>query len=279
MFLNLQNFILDKETYEDYKHSLEKYDNDGYDWDDDWDWDDDDWGGGGWDDDYDSGGGGFRILVETNYGTEGTANYIKKFFNYANNIDKSFKNVTENLYVGNYIGFKDYNSMNKFMDIDLHYLYLSPFPNVVSMIFCYFSIITLLVLNIISLCRCCHEDRPNEYFNKCRTLLKKLCIIIPYLIIFIGYFIYVIYSFCFIFIKSNLEDITKVNADEFIEDLMSEVKEQNGKKLFHLTVIILFSFSITSFLLAWILSQIFTCRYLKLVEIARGTDPIYRRSV
>ena len=71
----------------------------------------------------------------------------------------------------------------------------------------------------------------------------------------------------------------QVNADEFLEDLITEVKEQHNKKVFHITVIILFSFSITVFLLAWILSQIFTYRYLKLIGIARGTDPIYRRSV
>ena len=71
----------------------------------------------------------------------------------------------------------------------------------------------------------------------------------------------------------------QVNADEFLEDLINEVKEQHNKKVFHITVIILFSFSITIFLLAWILSQIFTYRYLKLIGIARGTDTIYRRSV
>ena len=71
----------------------------------------------------------------------------------------------------------------------------------------------------------------------------------------------------------------QVNADEFLEDLIKEVKEQHNKKIFHITVIILFSFSITVFLLAWILSQIFTCRYLKLIGIAQGADPIYRRSV
>ena len=169
--------------------------------------------------------------------------------------------------------------MNKFMDIDLHYLYFSPFPNYTSMVFCYFCIIFLIILIIFSLCRCSHKDRPNEYYNKCRTLRQKLCIIIPYLAIFIGYFIYIIYIFCFIYIKSKFDGIAQVNADEFIEDLINEVKEQHGKKVFHITVIILFSFSLIAFLLAWILSQIFTYRYLKLIGISRGTDPIYRRSV
>ena len=212
-------------------------------------------------------------------GGKDTTKYIKGCFDSLINIDKSFKNVTENLYVGNYIGFKDYNSMNKFINIDLRYLYFSPFPNLTSMIFCYFCIIFLVILIIFSLCRFFHKDRPNEYYNKCRTLRQKLCIIIPYLQIFIGYFIYIIYSFCFIYIKSKFEEIMQVNADEFLEDLITEVKEQHNKKIFHITVIILFSFSITVFLLAWILSQIFTYRYLKLIGIARGTDPIYRRNV
>ena len=283
-YISEENFIFDEDIFKSktfyYGYSSDDDDDDDR---DGWDWDDDDdWGGGGggWDWDDDSGGGGFRILEEEEeekYGNSIVTSYIYSKFNEEKNLDKSLKNVSENLYIGNYLGFSDYNSMSTFMDINLHYLYFSRFPNYVSMVFCYICIIFLIILIICSLCRFFHEDKPNEGYNKCRNLIKKLCIIIPYLIFFIGYFIYIIYSYCFIYINSNFDDIAKVNADEFLEDLMTEVKERHDKKEFHLAVISLFSFSVIAFLLAWTLSQIFTNRYLKLVRIAQQTDQIYRR--
>ena len=49
-----------------------------------------------------------RILEE--YGNNGTTNYIKSKFNDINNVDKSFQYVDNHLFVGNYIGFRDYNN-------------------------------------------------------------------------------------------------------------------------------------------------------------------------
>ena len=34
-------------------------------------------------------------------------------------LNKSFQYVGNNLYIGNYIGFRDYNNQKTFMDIDL----------------------------------------------------------------------------------------------------------------------------------------------------------------
>ena len=268
-YISEENLIFDKYTF-----SRTSFGNSngggGNDRDDDWD---DDRGGGyhfGGGDDGNNGIGAFIISGEKDY--EDTKNYIKDCLKDSINIDKSFKHVYENLYVGNYIGFNDYSSMNKFMNINLHYLYLNSFPNLASEFFCTFCSFILFVLILCSIKRCCHKDKPNEGFNRCKTLAMKLCIIIPYLIFFISYFIYIIYHFCILYNKNKLNDLTKVEADIFLEDLIKEIKGQHPKIIFHIIVIILFSFSMTTFILAWILNIYYTSRFLKFYNNAKVVD-------
>ena len=98
-YISEKNLIFDYKTYRNVFYSNSREDQDDNDWDDDRDdWDDRDYDSF----DNDSGGGPFRILEETNYET--TMDYIKNSFNNPINIDKSFKNVYANLYIGNYIG-------------------------------------------------------------------------------------------------------------------------------------------------------------------------------
>ena len=173
-YISENNLIFDYKTYKDifYKNSRDDDDDDD-DWDDDrGDWDDRDHGSF----DNDSGGGPFRILEEEkNYET--AMDYIKNNFNNPINIDKSFKKVYNNLYIGNYIGYKNYNNMTKYMSIDLHYLYLNPFPHSYSILFYVIGIVFLLILILCSLIRYYHKDKPNEGSNKCATLAMKLYIL------------------------------------------------------------------------------------------------------
>ena len=62
-------------------------------------------------------GGGLRNLEK--YGDSETTNYIFKKIFEDENIDKSYKKVFNNLYVGNYIGFADINNMSNYDNIDL----------------------------------------------------------------------------------------------------------------------------------------------------------------
>ena len=224
-------------------------------------------GGGG----VGSGGGGFRYLEEK-YGDEKMTEYIKKKFNEDINIDKSFKNVFNNFYVGNYIGFKDFTNMSNYENIDLYESYFTVFPNLAADVICYFSIIALIGLIIFSIIRFRHEDKVKEDFDPNCVLCTKLAIIIPYLIIFIGYFIYLIYEYFNIYKHNNPEDLKKVRADAFIEYLLAEIYDRHLKEIFIFTIIILFSCSMFLFLLAWLLSYIFTKRYLTLIERAKGNE-------
>ena len=223
-------------------------------------------GGGGGGGGVGSGGGGFRNLEE--YGDEKVTNYIKNKFKEDINIDKSYKNIFDGLYVGNYLGFADINNFTKYNNIDLYDSYLTVFPNYTSYVFCYISIIALIIIIIYSIVRFCHQDTPNEGFDPCCVLAVKIIIIIPYLAIFIGYFIYILYKYFHLYKKRNPKNLLLIAADIFIEDLLSNIYDRHLKEVFIFTIIIMFSCSMLIYLLAWILSYIFTKRYLKLLQIA-----------
>ena len=267
--INKDNFIFDEDLYESSISSSGG--SDGYYYGGGYDGGGFGGGGGGGGGGVGSGGGGFRNLDEE-YGDSDMTEYIYQKFNEEINIDKSYKKVYNNLYVGNYIGYADINNMNNYNDMDLYESYLTVFPNLTADVFCYFSIIVNIALIIYSIIRFCHKDTPNEGFDSCTVLFAKLCIIIPYLIIFIGYFIYIIYEYFNIYKKRDPEELIKVKADIFIENFLSEIYDRHLKEVFILVIIILFSCSMLIFLVAWILSYIFTKRYLKLLSIVNANN-------
>ena len=220
-------------------------------------------GGGG----VGSGGGGFRNLDEK-YGDDEITEYIKGKFNEDINIDKSYKKIYNNLYVGNYIGFKDYTSMHDFNKIDLYESYFTVFPNYTVFVFCFFGLIAMVGLTIFSLCRFCHEDKPNEGFNPRCVYIVKAIIIFIYLAFFTGFYIYCIYEYFNIYKNRNPEDLLNIRADYFIEDLLIEIYIRHSDKKYILTIIILLSCSMFIYIIAWILSIIFTKRYMELLKIA-----------
>ena len=161
-YITEDNFIFDSDTYK--RNSFETIGVSSFDDDNDWD-DRDDFGGSGGDD-IGAGEGGFRNLIGGYHGDEKTTRYINNSFNAIDNVDKSFQYVGNNLYIGNYIGFRDYNNKKTFMDIDLYYLFLYPFPNEISFYLCCPHVVSYIMLIVISLTRCCHKDQPNEGSNK-----------------------------------------------------------------------------------------------------------------
>ena len=265
LYISQDNFIFDYETYSE---SLKKEeDNDRYDsgsWDRDWD-SGGDWGGGGWDGGG-SGGGGWRKLGGALYGDESVTNYILQQMENEAKIDKSFKKINNNLWAKTFMGFKDSSHMNVFSQMDLQKSYITTFPNIASIIFCQINIIAFIYLLGMSAIRFCHKDQPNEDFKERETLCSKLFVIIPYLIFFIGYFVYIIYEYCDKYRNKNYEILSNIKADPFLEDFIAEIKERYPNEKYIISFIICYSGSIAIFLLAWILSQIFTKRYMRFMK-------------
>jgi hypothetical protein len=178
---------------------------------DDFDFDDD--RDLGFDDDIRIGGGGFRN-IEKIYGDEDVTGYIKKRFEEDINIDKSFKKVGTNLYVRNYYGFKDNSHLQDCIKTDFYESYTTIFPNFDAYIFSYISIGIMIFLIIFSIIRFCHKDIPNEGTNRSVICTAKFYTIFLYLVIFIGYFIYIIYEYINIYKKNKILQSRKINKDK-----------------------------------------------------------------
>ena len=267
LYINQDNFIFDYETYED---SLKKEtDNDGYDydhgsWDRDWD-SGGDWGGGGWDGGG-SGGGGWRKLGGALYGDESVTNYILQQMENEAKIDKSFKKINNNLWAKTFMGFKDSSHLNLFSQMDFKKSYVAAFPNDVSTAFSSINVIAFIYLIGMSAIRFCHKDQPNEDFKEREALCSKLFVIIPYLIFFIGYFVYIIYEYCDQYRNKNYEILSNIKGDPFWEDFIAEIKGRYPNEKYIILLIICYSVSMAIFILAWILSHIFTKRYMRFMN-------------
>ena len=117
---------------------------------------------------------------------------------------------------------------------------------------------------ISSLARYLHEDKPGEGFDPKATLKVKLFIIIPYLIIFAGYFIHSL-SLSQIINGINIIKLIKIEADPFLENLFEEIKDISPLSIIISIIVILF-LSLCSFVAAWIISIIYTKKYMKLLK-------------
>ena len=228
-------------------------------------------GGGGGGGGSGSGGGGFRkrklkeILQYTKYEKSAALKYIDKRLNDDINIDKSYRNISNEISVGYYLGFKDYSNLEKFNNLDLYNLYFTDFPDKIAEIFGFILIFLYILLIAQSVQRFLHKDVPNEPYNRKATLKAKLYIIIVYSIFWIGYFIYTVYEYDYIFNKLRHDELLDIKADPFFEDLLKEIYNANPKTMYIL-FISLYVVSMAIFIFAWILSHYFTKQYLQLVE-------------
>ena len=94
-------------------------------------------------------------------------------------------------------------------------------------------------------------------------------IIIPYLIFYIGFFSYIIYEYFNIYEKRKIGELTKYSTDPFLQDFLSEIEGRHLEKGYFIAIIICYCCSMAIFIVAWILSHIFTKRYLRLLEMTK----------
>ena len=83
---------------------------------------------------------------------------------------------------------------------------------------------------------------------------------------FLPFFVYIIYEYVSIYKKRNPENLINIKADPFLEQFLKEIKDRHPAEGYILSIIICYCVSIVIFILAWILSHIFTKRYMKLMD-------------
>ena len=95
---------------------------------------------------------------DSEYGDSNVTGYIYEKFNESKNIDKTFRNISYNVSARYYLGFKDYETLNRFINTDLYSLYFISFPNTAATIFCFVLIIVFIPLITCSIKRFRHKD-------------------------------------------------------------------------------------------------------------------------
>ena len=174
-------------------------------------------------------------------------NYIKTKYNEQINIDKSFKNIFNDLYAGNYIGFKDYKNLQNYNDINLYNFYFSVFPNRYAFIFSIFFLLVTTIFMVASI----YLLYKKKKLGTDGDILASLNIFsIMFSIIFCGFLAYIIYKYINIVKTNNLENLKNIKADIFLEDLLSEIAGRYPKNIFIFILIILFPSSMLIFMVA-----------------------------
>ena len=110
-----------------------------------------------------------------------------------------------------------------------------------------------------------HEDKSGEGFDPRATLKLKLFIIISYLLIFAGYFIHASVALSQITNGMNIIKLKKIEADPFLETLFEEIEDISPFPII-ISIIVLFCLSLISFVVAWIISIIYTKKYMELLK-------------
>ena len=247
-YISSENLIFDEDSFDDYTTQQSDDDNDGYDYDDDDDYDD-----------YHS----FKVINRTKrkrrnsknkilrkllnyYGDSYTDSYIKERFNDEINIDKTYKLISNNLYVGNYLGFHDYNNMKNFSTFDLYDTYFTVFPNKATNVFCYICSILYAIAIIFYICLVCSIKELEE------RVYPMYLAIIPYFLFFIGFFSYTLYEFFNIYKNKRPFELSNIKADPFIEDLLKEIQGRHCEEIYLIIVIILLPSSLGIFIIGFI---------------------------
>ena len=165
--------------------------------------------------------------------------------------------------------------MNEFNNLDLYNLYFVQFPNNYAFIFGFFLLGVFAVLIRFSIYRLSYKDKPNDEYDHCCVTSIKIVIIIPYLIFYLGYFIYSVYEYCKIYtIRKHDETINikaDIKSDPFIEELLQEIYGNNLTQNWAFDIIILYVAAPVIYIIAWILSYHFTEQYLTFLENSKNT--------
>ena len=171
------------------------------------------------------------------------------------NIASNYKNISKYLYVNNYIGFEDSETMEKYNDLDLDYLFSNPYPNGVAVGFLFVGIFVLILDIIHTSCKLCCIQK----FNKCCENIQPLCanlwLIIPYLLFDLGYFIYTIYCYDKLYVQNDLDSLTDMKVDNLMKTLLKRIDERHESKNYIICSITLFLLSFVLF----IISQVIEC--------------------
>ena len=215
-YIDEDNLVFDNDTFLDYYYYYPWSSSDN---DNDYDYDPPDW-----DYDYDyyqriNQNNSLRKLDEQGiFGNENINVYVRNRFKDEINIDKTFRNISDNIFVGNYIGFNNSNNLNDYNNFELYDLYFIIFPNKASYVFCFICSILYFLFTLMCILDILAKLRDEEKDNM--IIYTPFLLFYFYLIFFIGFFSYILYEYYNIYKDRRPFDLKKVKVDSFLEDLL-----------------------------------------------------------
>ena len=175
--------------------------------------------------------------------------YIKKTYIYVEeNNDIYYNHIGDNFYVKNYIGFKNKEDINKFMNFDFD-IYKKVFPNRVSAIFALFLSLTLFLMLVPFFCII--KNIP----SKSKAFFFTINFSFVHLMISLGFIIYSCVVYTQAYKNKKIEILKTIQSDKLINNFINEfISKFENTKLILSSIIILSS----SFLLI-LLGSIMLC--------------------
>ena len=206
---------------------------------------------------YDSDYQSSEVYIKPNYETTDAMKYIRERLKDDINKDKSYRKLCEDTYGGNYLGFKDYSSLEKFTNLDLYQLYFISFPNKTADVFCYIFLAIFTGMIIYSISRIYKEDENNGLSNSDRAMDEQIVLHMVYIICFVGFFLYIVYEYDNIYNQMRHEELLEIKGDPFFEDLLQKIYDRNPKRYQMFLFMGFYILSLIIFVCAWILNHIY----------------------
>ena len=181
--------------------------------------------------------------------------YYEKFKQYIeerlqkeeSNIDKYYEYVGEKVYIKNYIGFRTIEDIDKFMNFD-YSIYKYKFPNratsIVAIVFIFGEILYCIIVTCIKEKFCGIEKCLNS--DLCSVIEKCLfpIFVLLFLGINLGMMIYSITIYYKVNKNTKLNELKKIESDEFINNFINEFVSLCQKSSLIISTIIMLSLSL-----------------------------------
>ena len=176
--------------------------------------------------------------------------YIEKKINGDDNIDYNFTYINANNYVKNYLGFENIEAAEDFNKINFS-IYKKRYPDFLSVAFAITFLITYSLLTIYLF----YDFFKKKTISNCFIIL----ISIHYIPVFLGFYIYSIVTYVRDFKDETFEIAKRIRADKYIEDFLKEFYSHFEKTGFIVSIIVLLSFSALIFISIFIVGKIVPC--------------------
>ncbi len=134
------------------------------------------------------------------------------------NIDKYYIHIGDNIYTKNYIGFKNSEDIDKFMNFDYKNIYEKIFPNFLSSYFAIACIVFLCFILLFFFPLLAIKDLiDNDWY-----LVIAIIETFVFLPIALGYLIYSVIIYVKVTKNKDLDELKSISSDEFINDFINE---------------------------------------------------------